>query len=83
MKRFYENMLQKKFEKALALNDAQKWVRDMTMAELVDNLGNYTIGILTLEEINDYKRRARLTPEKKVFAHPHYWGAFTCNGNWK
>ncbi|MCP4344138.1 MAG: CHAT domain-containing protein [Desulfobacterales bacterium] len=83
MNRLYENMLQKNMGKAAALNEAQKYIRDITLSELAEYLKDQTFeNPHSLEIVNSYKRKAKLIPDKKPFAHPYYWGAFTCNGNW-
>jgi CHAT domain-containing protein len=83
MNRWYENVLTNKMGKAAALKEAQQWVRDLTGAKLIEYWKKYPSQD---PHVRAYKRAIQLlSPEKKEekrFAHPFYWGAFTCTGNW-
>jgi CHAT domain-containing protein len=90
MNRWYENVLTNKMGKSAALKEAQQWVRGLTLADLkltLDELSNHLEKHSCQDpdvekRIDGYRFDAEMTPEEKPFAHPYYWGAFTCNGNW-
>jgi CHAT domain-containing protein len=61
--RFYDLWRNQNLPPAVALRQAQIWLRDSTEGELA----NY-FGLLTP------------TPEKRTYAHPFHWGAFSYTG---
>ena len=72
----------------MALQDAQRWVRDLTSSQVADYIEKcYCSGELegkSKEFIERYRERyvkmAKESPEEKPFQHPYYWAAFTVNG---
>jgi len=92
MSKFYENLA--KFPRlqtgdvAHALNDAQKWLRDMTSEELDLLLADFLPQILQM--FDRLPQSSRLIAEASFqqirnrkphpFANPYYWGAFTASG---
>ncbi len=82
--RWYENVLQKDMGKVAALNEAQKYIRDIRLSELAEYFDDQVFKHPNaLEIVNYYKHKANMHPDEKPFDHPYYWGAFTCNGNWE
>ena len=71
MIRFYE-LLRDGYNVAIALNSAQKWLRNVTKTDLLD----------WIDKANKMKLRRSLEKIKddKPFASPYYWGAFCAVG---
>jgi CHAT domain-containing protein len=74
MVRFYENLLGKRkglkkaLEKAEALAEAKKWLRELSRKEA--------------ERLATAERKAvRMPPGDRPFAHPYYWAAFVLIGD--
>lgn len=88
MIKFYENLClsPKKEEIAIALREAQKWLRDMTISEIEKLLEKYKPYIsrwrkgkqLLLEEQLNLVRNKGIS---KPFKHPYYWAAFIAIGS--
>ena len=81
MERFFNN-LQAGFRKAPALQEAQDYIRGITVKELRESeLGrNVLDGLLNVRLNNiDSEQWAELE-EQKPLQHPFYWGAWICQG---
>ncbi|NEO72410.1 CHAT domain-containing tetratricopeptide repeat protein [Moorena sp. SIO3H5] len=79
MIKFYEN-LKHKTSAAIALSQAQHWLRDTTLYELEEWIEQRQLPF-------DHKLRKlwsqrfnQVQGSDKPFAHPFYWAAFTCQG---
>lgn len=75
MIRFYQN-LQKGFTVALALNQAQLWLRDITGAKLWQWIQEKQLPLDPTQKL--YFRR--MPPNSKPFQNPFYWAAFSAIG---
>ncbi|NEO99025.1 MAG: CHAT domain-containing protein, partial [Symploca sp. SIO2E9] len=77
MIKFYQN-LQQHLPVALALNQAQTWLRDVTKQKLVEWMSNLPLRRETKQELkntwNWYK------PQTKLYNKPEYWAAFCAIG---
>jgi CHAT domain-containing protein len=98
MIKFYENL--KNFPKleagdvAIALNQAQKWLRDLTYEEFEAVFAKYQLQIdeiitqlpkgdrFEFQDSLDQARKKIQAPDRqpKPFANPYYWAAFTATG---
>lgn len=98
MIKFYENL--KNFPKleagdvAIALNQAQKWLRDLTYEEFEAVFGKYQLQIdeivtqlpkgsrFEFQDALDQARKKIQAPDRQPnpFANPYYWAAFTATG---
>lgn len=98
MIKFYENL--KNFPKleagdvAIALNQAQKWLRDLTNEEFEAVFTKYQLQIdeiiaqlskgdrFEFQDSLDQARKKIQSPDRqpKPFANPYYWAAFTATG---
>jgi CHAT domain-containing protein len=96
--KFYENL--KNFPKleaggvAIALNQAQKWLRDLTSEEFEAVFAKYQPQIdeifaqlskgdrFEFQDALDQARKKIQAPDRqpKPFANPYYWAAFTATG---
>jgi len=85
MDRFYHNLLTEKMGRAKALEQAQFYVRDLTIAKMRPQW-------LTLDVISSIKERnpkigehleeLSQKPENECpYSAPMYWGAFICQGD--
>ncbi|WP_207682746.1 CHAT domain-containing protein [Desulfonema magnum] len=86
MQRLYDNIIAKNMGKAAALREAQQYVRDMTVKEIrpiietrIERSGNEDEKPAYFMLLGEYDNKP---DEERPFAHPYYWGAFTCAGNW-
>jgi CHAT domain-containing protein len=89
MQRFYNLWRQEGLEPAMALCEAQRWMRDVTNAELSNlfkGLKDRALGApeqssadyaLTKEMFREYTLK---NPDGRPFAHPYYWAAFSLCG---
>ncbi|HEX3045866.1 MAG TPA: CHAT domain-containing protein [Bacillota bacterium] len=87
MERFYRNHLERGQEFSAALQEAQLWVRDLPVSQVIE----YTEKCLCQAEEknqrelikyqNYYKDLSREDPTHRLFAHPYYWAAFTVYGS--
>jgi CHAT domain-containing protein len=85
MDRLYGNLLDRGLDRDLALREAQKATRDVTVGQLraewlsdaaIDRLAAGDAGARrALEEL------ARQPDGHRPFEHPFYWGAFICQGD--
>jgi len=85
MRRFYDNVIKDKMGKAAAIREAQQYVRNLTVKEIRPDIESLIRDMEQQEK--DVPFRLNLLAEEDdnetPFAHPYYWGAFVCNGNWK
>jgi CHAT domain-containing protein len=94
MDRFYRNLLGKRKDldkpmpKALALDEAKRWLRNLSTAEASDRLATLSKGVsrgagAKAIELTPPKPAADPKPEaaKKPFDHPKYWAAFILIGD--
>jgi CHAT domain-containing protein/tetratricopeptide (TPR) repeat protein len=85
MERFYDNLLARGLDRDLALRDAQRATREVTVGELrVDWLSGTMIERLAAGDAGVRRAREELAqrPENhRPFEHPFYWGAFICQGD--
>lgn len=88
MERFYSNHIVEGTDIPLALQDAQLWVRNLTSRQVADYVEKcYRSGKWEgkskelIEQYREYYlRKAKESPEEKLFRDPYYWAAFTVNG---
>lgn len=85
MDRFYHLHLDEGVEAAIALQRAQRWLREATAGELAERFGEERVNLkgsqLILAEASEYWRRfAAFEPEERPFADPYYRAAFTFTG---
>ncbi|NET06010.1 MAG: CHAT domain-containing protein [Symploca sp. SIO2B6] len=85
MIKFYENL--SKFPTretgavAIALNQAQTWLRDVTKEELEEWKNHLNLLYLTSRQKVDLFRRFRnMKPKERPFQSPYYWAAFCAIG---
>lgn len=79
MIRFYRNHIERNLDPALALQEAQIWLRDSTAEQL--GIASY---YQRLADNDPYSFRAmryyQKNPLVQPFIHPYYWAAFTFTG---
>jgi CHAT domain-containing protein len=86
MGRFYRNHLESKLDIAAALREAQVWVRELTVGEVVQYMRRWYQQSRGKEKselfkyLRHYQYMAGQNPTWHPFAHPYYWAAFTCTG---
>jgi CHAT domain-containing protein len=85
MDRFYDNLLARGMDRDLALSEAQRATRNVTVGQLRDEwlsdmaIGRFGAGNV---EARDHLRRLAQGPdEHRPFEQPFYWGAFICQGD--
>jgi CHAT domain-containing protein len=85
MERFYRNHLHDGLAPAAALRTAQRWLRDTTAGEL--GLAERWEEIYQTTANPERRRKAfkrmrdfRHDPQKRSYAHPYHWAAFTLAG---
>ncbi len=77
MERFFDN-LQQSMNRAEALQNAQNYIRKLTVKELRQS----SLGIEVLEELLSVNKLSQQTKEEDTpLKHPFYWGAWICQGN--
>ncbi|KYC35121.1 hypothetical protein WA1_09560 [Scytonema hofmannii PCC 7110] len=77
MERFFDN-LQHSMNRAEALQNAQNYIRKLTVKELRQS----SLGIEVLEELLSVNKLSQQTKEQDTpLEHPFYWGAWICQGN--
>jgi CHAT domain-containing protein/tetratricopeptide (TPR) repeat protein len=85
MDRLYDNLLARGLDRDLALHDAQRATRDVTVAELqAEWLSGTMIERLAAgdaEARRVLEELARQPDGHRPFEHPFYWGAFICHGD--
>ncbi|MGH1397331.1 MAG: CHAT domain-containing protein, partial [Trichormus sp.] len=77
MIKFYEE-LQQQNNIVLALNTAQRWLRNTTVKGFQDWLNNSSLSLVWQAQLNQYFATSFENPSTKPFASPFYWAAF-CN----
>ncbi|MTJ53285.1 CHAT domain-containing protein [Anabaena sp. UHCC 0253] len=81
MIKFYQE-LEEQDNIVLALNTAQRWLRDTTVKEFRDWLSNFSLSLG--QKIKLDKEFAKIATDKgeevKPFASPYYWSAFCATG---
>jgi CHAT domain-containing protein len=91
MLKFYENFQSSQKQAgdvAIALNQAQQWLRNLTIEEFEKLLDQYKPQIQQLfaqmpikkERIKARRRLEALKRQSHPFASPFYWAAFTATG---
>jgi CHAT domain-containing protein/tetratricopeptide (TPR) repeat protein len=85
MDRFYDNLLTRGLDRDLALSEAQKATRDVTVRQLrAEWLSDAAIDRLTAGDAEARRALvglARQPDGHRPFEHPSYWGAFICQGD--
>ena len=81
MKRFFKN-LQSGMARANALQNAQGYIRKITVKELRKSV----LGIELLKElmgVKELSEDSKIDSQEKdtLLAHPFYWGAWICQGD--
>ena len=79
MIKFYEN-LRKHMSLALALNQAQLWLRDATKEELQRWTSELPLDLNRQEELDDWFYYLEQKAIEKPFQEPYYWAAFCAIG---
>jgi CHAT domain-containing protein/Flp pilus assembly protein TadD len=88
MTRFYQNLLGRRAElarpmpKAQALDEAKRWLRNLTLDQVGGELAALDRG--PVRPLADGGRTAIPSPRSSVvrpYAHPYYWAAFVLVGN--
>ncbi|MDZ8189794.1 MAG: CHAT domain-containing tetratricopeptide repeat protein [Nostoc sp. ChiSLP02] len=77
MIKFYEE-LQQEINIVLALNTAQRWLRDTTVKGFQDWLSNSSLSLVWQAQLNQYFAANYENTSIKPFESPFYWAAF-CN----
>jgi CHAT domain-containing protein len=77
MIKFYQN-LKSGLTIAVALNQAQKWLRDATTSELEKWINNLNLNENLTQQIR--KKLRRRAPSEQPFHSPYYWAAFCAIG---
>jgi len=75
--KFYQN-LKSGLTVALALNQAQLWLRDVTVAELQKWASELKLETELVEQIDD--ELEDFNPDEQLFQKPYYWAAFCAVG---
>ncbi|MBD2164438.1 tetratricopeptide repeat protein [Calothrix membranacea FACHB-236] len=79
MIKFYEE-LQQQTNIVLALNTAQRWLRDTTVQEFQYWLSQSSLSLVWQEQLNQYFTVHYPNASTKPFASPFYWAAFCAIG---
>jgi TPR repeat protein/CHAT domain-containing protein len=91
MQRFHQYLYHERLPKAQALREAQRWLRDLSVAEVRQLLEDKS---LALDQVQARERLGKvhiiaqrfefdlrkLPEDGKPFAEPYYWAAFQCIG---
>ncbi|MDZ8078211.1 MAG: CHAT domain-containing protein [Nostoc sp. DcaGUA01] len=77
MIKFYEE-LQQQNNIVLALNTAQRWLRNTTVKDFQNWLNNSSLSLVWQAQLNEYFATSYENASTKPFASPFYWAAF-CN----
>jgi len=82
MERMYKNMIDGAMEPALALRQAQFWLRNATAGEIGAYYQSYLVPRMSQSEASAafIQLMQRAKPNEKPYAHPFYWAAFTYSG---
>jgi CHAT domain-containing protein/tetratricopeptide (TPR) repeat protein len=85
MDRLYDNLLTRVLHRDLALSEAQRATRDVTVVELrAEWLSGTMIERLAAGDVEARRaleELARQPDGHRPFEHPFYWGAFICQGD--
>ena len=77
MQRFFTNLRQG-LGRADALQDAQNYIRTITVKELQQS----SLGLAVLEELEKLlPQNYRLCQDDRLLEHPYFWGAWVCQGD--
>jgi tetratricopeptide (TPR) repeat protein len=90
--RFYRNLLGKRDDgakpmgKAVALQEAKQWLRNLSSSEALERLGTLTNGVVRGERPAREEMKPVPVPKDsgkdyKPYAHPRYWAAFILIGD--
>ncbi|MBE9207279.1 CHAT domain-containing protein [Nostoc sp. LEGE 06077] len=79
MIKFYEELHQQS-SIILALNTAQRWLRDTTVQGFQDWLGNSALSLVWQTQLNQYFTDNYQSTSIQPFASPFYWAAFSTIG---
>jgi CHAT domain-containing protein len=79
MGRFYENLTLRGLGPDLALHEAQRHTRDLTVKQLRETY--FSKGAAGRGDAGPFARLARLRDDHRPFAAPYHWGAFICQGD--
>lgn len=87
-RRFHQNMHESGMSVALALREAQQWLRDLTAGEILDFFRPTgvpaTVAPASLpaeaRRISPLTLKHKFESDAKPFAHPVFWAAFQCVG---
>ncbi len=84
MDRFYHLHLDERLEAAVALQTAQRWLREVTAGELFDRFGREAQQLVTRmskeQALEYWYRFEKMGRGERPFADPYYWAAFTFTG---
>ncbi|HET9999378.1 MAG TPA: CHAT domain-containing tetratricopeptide repeat protein [Ktedonobacteraceae bacterium] len=86
MERFYRQHLVEKMDIAAALQEAQLWLRELSIRDVAAYAERcYRQSTLRgkdelFMQASAYQSLAEQNPTLRPFANPHYWAAFTVNG---
>jgi CHAT domain-containing protein len=86
MQRFYDNHINKQLGLAAALREAQLWLQQLSIGELLQRLREWKqqADEYTQEALYDrefyYQVQADQDKDLQPFAHPYFWAAFTVHG---
>jgi CHAT domain-containing protein len=79
MIRFYDHFMQNPNDIAIALKEAQIWLRDVTNRELCDWIVKRQLSF-DPTQMGFFRRNALNNPDAKPFQSCYYWGAFYATG---
>jgi CHAT domain-containing protein len=80
MIKFYDHYRHTQTSVAHSLNEAQRWLRALTTAELQKLLQEGKLPFNTLNQQTAFTDKLQRHPNDKPFASPYYWGAFCAIG---
>jgi CHAT domain-containing protein len=87
MIKFYENLLtpcpeaaEHSLSVAIALNQAQIWLRDLTKQQLLEWCENADLPVEVQRIIREHSRIRSAKPDKKLFKSPSFWAVFCSIG---
>jgi CHAT domain-containing protein/tetratricopeptide (TPR) repeat protein len=78
MAEFYRRYKQENLPVAVALNQAQMWLRDATTQQLQDWIEQFSLSPTQQDLVEEYLEEC--PPHQKPFQHPYYWAAFCAVG---
>lgn len=85
MEQFYSHHLKGKMGFSAALREAQRWVRTLEIgaveeyaSQAYEQSGRKNATLLRY--LRHYRALAKQDPDRRPFAHPYYWAAFTVSG---